>query len=174
LYGTWPEKAPLDCTGAVYRRRSGKHKKGDPMGAKEAAQKRELSWAWTTRQFLRTRAFRMSELCAVAREFHAEHGPPKGCTLTHDIELLKEYERVLHKKASAESRHLLNPRVAIDRAATAENKAAMSAKVALLAGVCPMCGDPLPCESCDMPDVMMDGRGGLVAMPKKVPCGATP
>jgi hypothetical protein len=174
LYGTWPEKAPLDCTGAIYMRRSGKHKKGDPMLASMADNKRHLSWAWMTREFLRTRQFRMSELCAAARQFHADHGHPKGCTLIHDMELLKAFQQMLYKKSSAESRHLLNPRVSSSSGEIAERKAATSAKMALLAGVCPMCGDPLPCDPCDMPDVMMDGRGGLVAVPRKEPCGATP
>lgn len=173
LYGTWPEPAPLDCTGAIYMRRSGKFAKGDLMAPAEANRKRHLSWAWMTREFLRTRQFRMSEMCAVARQFHAEHGPPKGCTLIHDMELLKAYQQTLYRKSAAENRHLLNPRVASNPTEIAEGRATTSAKAALLAGVCPMCGDPLPCDPCDMPDVMMDGRGGLVAVPRKAPCGAT-
>lgn len=146
LYGTFPEDAP--CW-------------GDKHESWHTYYCREMQWAYKIGEFVRTRSFRYSEMLKEARAMVADRGVAKPGGLEEDLELLKQYERRLYDRRAKENRwhRVIEPMEQV------EIDAECSWKTYVLAGICPLCGTNLPCQSCSIPAMQIDGRGGLKAIP---------
>lgn len=123
------------------------------------------SWARLLAHYTRSRALTYAEALHVAYVLAME---------------LRSEDRTL--TTTPETDDLLRTRLAVRLAAAARHKAdaqgprhdaqyerellrarvAAHARQALLDGYCYRCGDDLPCRSCDIGSVRIDGRGGLV------------
>ena len=177
LYGTYPEEAPLDSTGFVPKRPKPPRKDGAPREYHSLAVRKFVSaWAWLVAEFVSDRSFRYSELLEEARRYVAENGIWTDCTLAGDLEVRIAWQAQLRAKRLAEGRHKRGIDHFKQRDQVLREMARGDAKTALLAGVCPLCADPLPCEEHDVPLMQMDGKGGLIAVDteKDSACAASP
>ena len=144
LYGTFPEDAP--CWGD-------KHKNWSSFYC------REMQWAFKVGEFVKVRSFRYSELLSEARRYVVIHGVAFPVGLEVDLDLLKEWEKQLYEKRTAEGRWNLAKQTPEEEL---KAQGDMMWKTYILSGLCPLCGVSLPCKECEIPAMKIDGRGGLV------------
>lgn len=135
--------------------------------------KRESTWAWMVREFVHLKDFRYSRLLTEARKFVEEHGrlefpvdEPPEVALQIDLDLLKAFENRL-KRFRTEEETWRNRSTNQDEGRVLAEMAEAEAKTLLLAGVCPSCGDDLPCKECGVPRYEIDGRGGIQPCPAR-------
>lgn len=133
---------------------------------KDGHYRREMTWAWTVREYAGSRLFRYIEALDEAKAMVRERGSPWVPTgLAEDLALLKAWQGRMRARAFAEGRHAIAHEQRRDKARVVAETIALKAKGDLIAGVCPLCGDPLPCIDCGVPAVRLDGKGGLEALP---------
>ena len=159
LYGTFPEKAPMDCTGAIHK------KTGKKLTQSAARRMRVSTWGWKIREFVMLRAFRYVDLRQQALAFVAKHGPWKDCTLAGDLELFIAWHTQVSEVRTRLKLWKNQPSETSTLGEIAESKIASETKNALRVGVCPLCGFDLPCSVCKVPNYLMDGRGGIYPDP---------
>jgi len=147
-------KLAIDARDAVY---GGKTR---PLG-----RKLRLTWTRLVGWYVRCRALRYCDVLAIARglgsdlrEVRMELRPGEEA---FDAAVRRELSRRLTDAARR------NPTTSEDRETYSreliEARITAHSKQALLDGYCPHCFEPVPCLSCDVPAVALDGRGGLVA-----------
>lgn len=120
--------------------------------------RREMTWSWQVREYVEDRSFRYSELLNEARRYVELHGPTNPTGLEQDLRLLRAWEDQVSQKRFIEKRRQfehLKPENFYQWVSQAQQKKE------LLSGLCPSCGDPLPCEDCAIPEFEIDGKGGI-------------
>lgn len=145
MYGTWPDPAPCwgDKKGGFYCR--------------------ELSWAWLVREYVARCHFRYSELLEDAKVFVREMGRPPPTDLRGDLAMLIAWDARLKRRRRDEQRWRIGAAKREDQLTQMNEIALARAKTLLLNGLCPVCGETLPCVPCGVPEVVLDGKGGLIA-----------
>ena len=125
---------------------------------------RTSTWAWLIREFVHLRDFRYVELLDEARSFVKQYGHVESVSYDEelDLDLLKAFQQHLYRRR-AELQTWRNREQVRDPKLVVQEMAAREAKDCLLLGVCPLCGSDLPCSACGTPEVVFDGKGGLVA-----------
>lgn len=147
LYGTYPNEAGLDTTGAV------NYKTGEPLKPAAMRQKRVSYWASLVAEFVRDRSFRYWEILRECNILVENRGGPWRHdplpTLDEDKALMILWATHMRAKRKEEGRHLKG---VADHAKDKFNAMAKSqATDLILQGVCPGCAGDLPCADCDIP-----------------------
>lgn len=121
------------------------------------------TWSWLVREFVYKRDFRYIGLLDEARRFVTLFGvveAPDEFDKELDLDLVKAFQVYLYRRREELETWRNHP----TPEQSAQAQAAVEAKSLALSGVCALCGNDLPCESCNMPAVVIDGKGGLRAI----------
>jgi len=130
---------------------------------------REFQWAWLIRDMVRDGSFYYVEILRLAEEYAASSrmlplpsALDDATMLAWDLSLLKGFETYLHEKRREWKVWERDGYAATRRPFEKQMRIAKDqAKEMRLTGLCPFCGEDLPCLLHDEPLVEKDGRGGL-------------
>lgn len=128
--------------------------------------RRELTWGWQVREFVSDRSFTYGELLETARQVALDHGPflVTPLTMDHDLSVLKLWEDVVAEIRRRENRRAKGVQsLTVDEILNGQVQ--VQAERWMVQGVCPLCGEDLPCVRCRLPSVRHVGRGKIEPVP---------
>ena len=127
------------------------------------------NWVRLLAFYTRSRMLRYGEALGIAIDLGAELRAA-GEVLLPDEQTDQRLRDLLSQRLTAAARQKEAERGPADALQLLRRKLELQAawaeqwsKECLLLGVCPTCGDDLPCDGCEVPAVEIDGRGGLRA-----------
>lgn len=132
-----------------------------PGWTHEERTSREMTWAWLVREYVSDRSFTYTELLHAARQYAAAQGPWGPQDLEGDLRVLKGFEDVLRARRAAEGRRKRGHQSMGSLDAILQREIEDKANSVMVKGICPLCGDDLPCAGCHLPSVRWE-HGKLV------------
>lgn len=122
--------------------------------------KRLDTWSWKIREWVHLREFRYSDILNEARTFVKNYGIVEDVpeeTIAVDLEALKAFENYMStRRTELQTWRRKENKIGLDEALVLADVKSLA-----LTGICAICGGDLPCQSCDLPAVEIDGHGGL-------------